>query len=146
MLRGDTEIGSIVRELARRGMLRLRTRASHTAGWITGADTPVRRVRNLLRRLDGRGVPVWLVYGGYDPGLGELATYFGSGGRVMRRYRNVRLCISDRIDHALRAYTARDAVLALLDSYLRTHFCVTRDAEAAREKAVPAAGMETSKP
>jgi len=131
VLRGDAEIASIARELGRRVLARLGTRARNLAAWITRADTPVRQVHRLIRRLDDRRVPVWLVFGGYDPGLAELATHFGAGGRGLRRYRHVKLAMSDEIDHALRSYAAREALFAMLDTYLRTHFCEDADAIAA---------------
>ncbi|MFC4485152.1 serine aminopeptidase domain-containing protein [Cupriavidus campinensis] len=131
VFKGDAEIGSIAWELGRRIMARVRTRAQTLAAWITRADTPVRQVHGLIRRLDERSVPVWLVFGGYDPGLGELATHFGARGRQLRRYRHVKCVISDEVDHALRSYAAREAVYALLDQYLRTHFCEDADTIAA---------------
>lgn len=140
VLRGEAEIGSIVRELARRVGRRVRARLGEAWAWACRADTPVRQVHRLFARLDARGVPVWLVYGGYDPGLGELGLHFGHRGRGLRRYRHVRLVLSDRVDHALRAYAARDAVMALLEAYLRTHFCVTPiTAPSASTPAQPAA-------
>ena len=62
----------------------------------------------------------WLfVLSGNDPGLDEIAEYFGAQGRRLRRQPNVMFRMLDGADHTLSAHWFRDTLLGLIALFLR---------------------------
>ena len=61
--------------------------------------------------LGRRGTPILYVLGANDPGIEEMAEYFGSDGRRLRRQRNVTLRLLEGADHTLSAHSVRAALI-----------------------------------
>jgi hypothetical protein len=69
--------------------------------------------------LERKGVPTSLVYGPLDPGRDELEIHFGPDGRQLNKLKNVTVEILQGVDHALFSHTARNAVMAHFEEFLR---------------------------
>jgi hypothetical protein len=65
-----------------------------------------------------RQVPVLYVLSGNDPGLDEIADYFGNNGRKLRWQRNFVFHVLEGADHTLSAHWAREALLSLITGFL----------------------------
>jgi alpha-beta hydrolase superfamily lysophospholipase len=104
LLSGERKAGPLLRELIRR----LSSRVRHVL--LPTAET--RQARDLMDRLDARGVPVELVFSEYDAGLEDLARHFGPLGARLKHMPRVRLTLVPEADHDLTPEAARDVLFA----------------------------------
>lgn len=118
LMHGDINIRGIARALAGRVLRRAVAAADPVIRALRGEETPVTRVRRNMRDLQRRNVQVLFVLSGHDPGLDEIAEYFGAQGRQLRRQPNVMFRLLEGADHTLSAHWARDALLGLIAVFL----------------------------
>ncbi|MBA5775931.1 alpha/beta hydrolase [Stappia sp. F7233] len=78
-----------------------------------------RQVQRRMASLRRRDVPTLIVYSENDPGLEELASYFGADYRRMEIYRNARLVFVPDADHNLTPKAARQLLLRETSALLR---------------------------
>jgi hypothetical protein len=81
-----------------------------------------------MRDLRQRNVPILFVLSGNDPGLDEIAEYFGAQGRQLRRQSNVMFRLLEGADHTLSAHWARDTLLGLIAVFLHQRCNMAIDA------------------
>lgn len=117
LLRGEGDMIGIAAAMARRGMAGVARRLRDLFPPRPGS--PVAQVRGWLARLQGRGVRLLFVYADDDPGLGELALYFGTGGHRLRALPDARLVLLPKSDHNLNALDARRRFERVLEEFLR---------------------------
>jgi hypothetical protein len=70
------------------------------------------------------------VLSGNDPGLDEIAEYFGAQGRQFRRQPNVMFRMLEGADHTLSAHWAREALLGYIADFLRQRCSLAIEAAA----------------
>ncbi len=124
LLRGDINVAGITKALAGRAGRRVAAACDPAFQVVRRKETPVGRIRRQTRDLLARSVQVLFVLSGNDPGLDELAEYFGSEGRQLRRLPNVTFHLMDGADHTLSAYWARQALLQQIAIFLNRCFHV----------------------
>ena len=143
LLAGEVNIAGITRALVGRAARRLAAIADPALALLRGGETEVGRVRRQVRGLRQRGVPILFVLSGNDPGLDEIATYFGAQGRQFRRQPNVTFHLLEGADHTLSTHWARQAAMELIGTFLRQHWALPVRA-AAPEITTPAAAALTA--
>jgi pimeloyl-ACP methyl ester carboxylesterase len=114
MLRGDIALGPIAATLLRRGAAALRrplVQALAACGLATSREA---EAMGWFRTLEARQVRVMMVYSQEDPGLAELAAYFGPEGRRLKALRHVSLHLLDGGDHNFSRVDGRAALTQLL--------------------------------
>ena len=111
LLRADFDIANLVRVFAARLVRRALADIDPVLNMLSRAPTQVRKVRQSLQMLGRRGTPILYVLGANDPGIEEMAEYFGSDGRRLRRQRNVTLRLLKGADHTLSAHSVRAALI-----------------------------------
>lgn len=119
LMHGGINVGGITRALASRALRRVVAAADPALALLQHHETQVGRVRRQMRGLQQRNVPILFVLSGNDPGLDEIAEYFGSQGRQLRRQSNVMFRVLDGADHTLSAQRARDSLRCLVAAFLR---------------------------
>jgi len=142
VLRGEVNIGGIVRALAGRAARRISAAADPLLAPLRRQETQVGSVRRKVRELRQRRVPILFVLSGNDPGLDEIAEYFGAQGRQFRRQPNVMFRILDGADHTLSAHWAREALLGYVADFLRQRCRLAVDAT--EQTAAPVRAGSTS--
>jgi hypothetical protein len=85
-------------------------------------ETRIGRVRRQVRELAARPVPILYALSGNDPGLDEVAEYFGLHGRGLRRYGNLTFEVIEQADHTLSANWSRNRLQQSIGLYLQRHF------------------------
>ena len=105
----------VARRLARRGAIAA-ANATHDLTRVAIGTTG--RAQALAAQLNRKGVEVRLVYGTFNRGLEELNTYFGHGGRRLKRYEHIQVARIDKIDHSLVAHSAREKVFAYAEQFM----------------------------
>ena len=111
LLHGKVSIGGIARALTARVLRRAAAAGDPMLALLQRQETRVGRVRRKVRDLHQRNVPILFVLSGNDPGLVEIAEYFGAQGRQFRRQSNVMFRMLEGADHTLSAHWAREALL-----------------------------------
>jgi pimeloyl-ACP methyl ester carboxylesterase len=106
-------------ELARRWNVRLTSLAMSPFEGRFGLNTSTGESRHLIMDLERKGVQTSLVYGSLDAGRDELEIHFGPSGRQLERLTNLTVEILKGVDHALFSHTARNAVMAHFEEFLR---------------------------
>lgn len=124
LLRGDINVAGITRALAGRAMRRMAAACDPAMQMLRGAETPVGRVRRQMQDLTARSVQMLFILSGNDPGLDEIAEYFGGQGRQLRRLPNVTFHLLEGADHTLSSEWARQALLQRIAVYLNRYFDV----------------------
>lgn len=119
LVQGEINIGGISRALAGRAMRRALAASDPAIRLLRTRETPVGRIRRQIRALRDRSTPILFVLSGNDPGLDEIAEYFGARGRHFRRLPNVTFRVLEGADHTLSAHWARQALLRMLADFLR---------------------------
>jgi alpha-beta hydrolase superfamily lysophospholipase len=110
LIRADFDVANLARVFAARIMRRSIAALDPLLGHLPGG-TRVGRVRRTMRMLGDRGVPILYVLGCNDPGVEELAEYFGNSGWRLQQQPNVTLSILRDADHTLGARSVRAALL-----------------------------------
>ncbi|HEY1935350.1 MAG TPA: alpha/beta hydrolase family protein [Acetobacteraceae bacterium] len=110
LIRADFDVANLARVFAARMMRRGIAALDPLLGHLPGG-TRVGRVRRTMRMLSDRGVPILYVLGCNDPGVEELAEYFGRGGWRLQQQPNVTLSILRDADHTLGARSVRAALI-----------------------------------
>lgn len=119
LLTGRTDGLAKVLELACRWNVRLTSLAGSPFEGRFGINTPTGEIRRFMRDLERKGVQTSLVYGALDGGRDELEIHFGPRGRQLEKLTNVTVDILKGVDHALFSHTARNAVMAHFEEFLR---------------------------
>jgi pimeloyl-ACP methyl ester carboxylesterase len=145
LLRGQINARGIAAALARRAVRQLAAAADPAIAALTG-ETQVGMVRRQLAELSARPVQILYVLSGNDPGLDEIAEYFGVRGWRLRRSANLTFHVMKRADHTLSAQWARDRLRHVVGGYLRDRFHVPLSHSAHEPSALPAPVPAASRP
>jgi hypothetical protein len=121
LARGQINVAGITSTLARRAIRQLAAAADPAIAVLQG-ETTVGMVRRQIAELSARRVQILYVLSGNDPGLDEIAEYFGFRGWRLRRDRMVMFHRLNRADHTLGARWARLRLERAVAVYLRQHF------------------------
>ncbi|HUN43588.1 MAG TPA: alpha/beta hydrolase [Acetobacteraceae bacterium] len=119
VLHGEINIAGIGRALAGRALRRVAAAADPALALLRQRETRVGLVRRKIRGLRQRRMPILFVLSGNDPGLDEIAEYFGAHGRQFRRQPNVMFRMLEGADHTLSAHWARETLLGYIADFLR---------------------------
>jgi alpha-beta hydrolase superfamily lysophospholipase len=132
LVHGEINVAGITRALAGRALRRVIAAGDPALALVKKHETHVGRVRRHMRDLQRRKVPILFVLSGNDPGLDEIAEYFGAQGRRLRRQPNVMFRMLDGADHTLSAHWFRDTLLGLIALFLRERCNIAIDTGEAR--------------
>lgn len=124
LLRGNINVSGITKALAGRAGRRVAAAFDPAIRVLQRQETPVGRIRRQMRDLTARSVEILFVLSGNDPGLDEIAEYFGAQGRIFRRLPNVTYQMLEGADHTLSANWARQALMQRIAVYLNRYFDV----------------------
>ena len=119
LLRADFDVLNLARVLALRLVRRSIAAIDPLLAPVVGGATRVGRVRQAMRMLGQRGVPVLYVLGCNDPGVEELAEYFGRDGWRLRRQPHATLGSLAGADHTLGAAAVRAELIAQIRGWVR---------------------------
>jgi len=119
LLRADFDVMNLARVLALRLVRRLVAEVDPLLALAFRGATRVGRVRRAMQALGQRGVPVLYLLGRNDPGVAELAEYFGRDGRRLRRQPGVTLRMLSGADHTLSAAPVRAELIGLIRAWVR---------------------------
>ncbi len=128
LVRGQVNVGGIARALAGRAVRQLAAAADPAIAAVNG-ETKVGMVRRQFAELSARSVQILYVLSGNDPGLDEIAEYFGFRGWRLRRDHNVMFHRMNGADHTLGALWARMRLRRAVAHYLRQRFGVDMAAD-----------------
>ena len=129
LLRADFDVANLARVFAARMVRRAVAAIDPAINLLSRRPTQVRQVRQAVHRLGQRGIPILYVLGENDPGIEEMAEYFGRDGRRLARQRNVTLRFLQGADHTLSAHSVRAALIQQIRDWCRTCWH-TRESEA----------------
>jgi alpha-beta hydrolase superfamily lysophospholipase len=121
LARGQINVAGITATLARRAIRQLAAAADPAIAALQG-ETTVGMVRRQIAELSARRVQILYVLSGNDPGLDEIAEYFGFRGWRLRRNRMVMFHRLNGADHTLGARWARLRLERAVAVYLRQRF------------------------
>ncbi len=107
LAKGEVAIGVILMALCRRPVTGLFSRACNLLERVTGVQTRSGQIMRWFQALKSREVRISLLYSDGDPGLSELAHYFGRGRERFHGLPNVELALLSAADHALLEHDAR---------------------------------------
>ena len=128
LLQGKVSVGGIARAFVARLLRRAAAAGDPMLALVQRHETRVGRVRRKVRDLHHRNVPILFVLSGNDPGLVEIAEYFGVQGRRFSRQSNVMFRLVQGADHTLSAHWAREALLDMIATFLRQRCSLIIDA------------------
>lgn len=118
VLRGRSHVRSKLKKVARRFGRRMAIATANLAHDVTKVEFGTTgQAQALAAKLNEKGVEVRLVYGELNRGLDELSTYFGQGGRRLRRYDHIQVAPIAQLDHSLFSHAARDKVFAYAEQF-----------------------------
>ncbi len=132
--KGEIAVGAVLMTLCRRPAARLYRRLCQGLERVTGTETRSGQIMRWFRALKSREVRISLLYSEGDPGLSEVAHYFGRGRKRFHHLPNVEVSLLSAADHALLEYDAR---LQLIEKVCR--IVNATDTERSRNKAADAA-------
>src|ERR1700733_1400580 len=119
LLRADFDVANLVRVLVTRLLRRALAGIDPVLNLLPGSTTRVGRVRRAIQALGNRRLPILYVLGCNDPGLEELAEYFGRDGWRLRRQPNVTFRILLGADHTLGARAMRATLIQDIHAWCR---------------------------
>jgi pimeloyl-ACP methyl ester carboxylesterase len=133
-LRGQLDLGGVVRELSRRSIARSTGLLRGILARARRLPAPCGEVERVFRQVSDRGVRSLLIFSSDDGGLDMIEEHLGSGGRTMQGQPNFRLEIVEGADHTFTQKEAQDRLRALV-----TRFVVgeTRSTEDERKSGSP---------
>ncbi len=120
LLRADFDVANLARVFAARMVRRAAAAIDPAINLLSRRPTQVRQVRQAVHRLGQRGIPILYVLGENDPGIEEMAEYFGRDGRRLAQQRNVTLRFLQGADHTLSAHSVRDELIRQIRDWCRT--------------------------
>ncbi|HEY1931596.1 MAG TPA: alpha/beta hydrolase [Acetobacteraceae bacterium] len=129
LARGEINVTGITRALTGRVIRRMAAAADPMLGLLQRHESHVRTVRRHMRQLDQRNVPILFVLSGNDPGLDEIAEYFGAQGRQLRRQPNIMFRLLHGADHTLSAHRSRETLMRMIAAFLRERVGVPIEGE-----------------
>ena len=144
LITGEISIMRILRGLAGRVGRRIAAIADPALTILRGGETPVGQVRRQVRGLRQRGVPILFMLSGNDPGLDEIAEYFGAQGREFRRQPNVTFHLLEGADHTLSTHWARRMAIGLIGDFLHQHWGVRAEMHAPEVSSLQPAPAEAA--
>jgi alpha/beta superfamily hydrolase len=122
LLLADFDVLNLIRVLSVRVLLRIVASLDPVITLIAGGATRVGRVRRSVRTLGLRAVPILYVLGNNDPGIEELATYFGADGRRLRQQSGLTFRMLADSDHTLSSHRVRTALIEEVVAWInQTH-------------------------
>jgi alpha-beta hydrolase superfamily lysophospholipase len=124
LLRADFDVVNLARVLGTRLLRRAMAGIDPLLNLLPGGTTRVGRVRRAVEALGDRGLPVLYVLGCNDPGVEELAAYFGRDGWRLRRRPNVTLRVLQGADHTLGSHTLRTVLIQDIRDWCRGNWPV----------------------
>jgi alpha-beta hydrolase superfamily lysophospholipase len=119
LLRADFDVANMVRVFAARLLRRALADIDPVLNLLSRRPTQVRQVRQAVAAIERRGVPMLYVLGKNDPGVEELAEYFGRDGWRLRRQRNVTVRLLEGADHTLGAHSVRAVLVQEIRDWCR---------------------------
>ena len=119
LLRADFDVVNLARVLALRVLRRTLAAIDPLLTLLFRDATRVGRVRQAVQRLGERGVAILYVLGYNDPGIEELAEYFGRQGWRLRRQPNVTIRLLADADHTLGAAKVRAELIDQIRAWCR---------------------------
>lgn len=138
LIRADFDVTNLARILAARMLRRGIAACDPVLNLLPGNVTRVGRVRRMMRRLGECDLPILYVLGCNDPGVEELAEYFGRDGWRLTRQPNVTLSVLQDADHTLGARAVRAALIEAIRTWCKDRWHC-RAPEAKRRVVVPPA-------
>lgn len=111
LIRADFDVTNLLLVFSARLLRRALAALDPVLSLLGGGLTRVGKVRRSVRSLGERGVPMLYVLGCNDPGIEELAEYFGRDGWRLRRQSNVSYRVLPDADHTLGAWPVRTALI-----------------------------------
>ena len=122
LLLADFDVLNLIRVLSVRVLLRVVASLDPVITLIAGGITRVGRVRRSVRTLGLRAVPILYVVGNNDPGIEELATYFGADGKRLRQQPAVTFRMLANSDHTLSSHRVRTALIEEVVTWINHEF------------------------
>jgi hypothetical protein len=135
LIKGDIAVGPIIKGLVARRAKQWKAKAAYLTSAIAGAPSAKRVVRAKFLALADRGVDVRVMYGAFDEGLEEAATFLDKDFHWLKRLPQVKAETSTAIDHALFLYPARDQMMHSVEQQICTQRCLDADIEKANRRA-----------
>lgn len=114
LLRADFDVANLLRVVAMRQVRRAIAGVDPLVNLLPVVTTRVGRVRRTMRVLNERRLPVLYVLGCNDPGVEELAEYFGRNGWRLRQQSNVAIRMLEGADHTLGTHKLRETLIQLV--------------------------------
>ena len=122
LLLADFDVLNLIRVLSLRALLRFVASLDPVFALIAGGATRVGRVRRSVRALGLRAVPILYVLGNNDPGIEELAAYFGADGNRLRQQAGVTFRTLADSDHTLSNHRVRAALIEEIVTWINREF------------------------
>jgi pimeloyl-ACP methyl ester carboxylesterase len=139
LLRGDFDVANLLRVLVTRLLRHALAGIDPLLALLSGGTTRVGRVRRAIQALGDRRLPILYVLGCNDPGIEELAEYFGRDGWRLRRQPNVTFRILQGADHTLGAHAMRATLIRDIGDWCRANWPAP-DSKRRRGAAEPSPG------
>lgn len=119
VLRGEVDMVRAARHILRHGRDRVMKVLTPYLGSLTKLGRMRRRLADMLKVMEARGVPVVFANCRTDGSLDHMSLYFGSDLGGIGRHSNVRLSIIEGSDHMLTPLAARRQVVEILLDTMR---------------------------
>lgn len=119
LLSGDLRLGTALTKVLRAAAGKLDLLLAPFGGVLSRHARLARRLRERLKTLEARGVPVALVYSENDRGVMDLDGWFGADRRGLAAHPNVTLHFVAGADHNLTPASARAEVETLFVDFLK---------------------------
>lgn len=122
LIRADFDVANLLRVFTLRLLRRALAEFDPALTLLSGGRTRVGRVRQAMQRLAARDVRILYVLGHNDPGVEELAEYFGPDGWRLRRLPNVCFRLLEDADHTLGVYQVRAKLIEDLRAWYQQNW------------------------
>ncbi|HUN44275.1 MAG TPA: alpha/beta hydrolase [Acetobacteraceae bacterium] len=143
LLRADFDVLNLARVLGLRLLRRTIAGIDPLLALVFRGATRVGRVRQMARTLGQRGVRILYVLGCNDPGVEELAEYFGHEGWRLRKQPHVTLRSLADADHTLGAARVRAELIGQIRNWLSDAWPAMQQVERSVERVKPSAATDT---
>lgn len=122
VIRADFNLVTLSRVLIGRPLRQTIATLDPLLSMLGGGLTRVGRVRRSMRALGVRNVRILYALSCNDPGVAELAEYFGRNGWRLRRQPNVTYHVLQDADHTLEARPLRAALIAMIRGWCHSEW------------------------